>query len=323
METEIVFKNESGVAVTTSYLVAEVFGKNHKRVLEDIDRLSCSDEFRKPNFGLSLKTRDLPNGGCKNERYYIITKDGFTILAMGYTGKKAMAFKEKYIAAFNAMEDRLRSGFIPAIENLSRRQILQMAIEAEEERERVEARLAMSEENNRNIQTVMNEVFARLDALEKTAVKKPVAKPKISRDEPKEVFEKIGLSAVQRASLFETRQIRFQHRQYITVRDAIKKYASKKLKVNKSIVFGFLRSHGYISRNPYTYNCPTDESIQKGWMIIVHSGCHKDRPNCFKSYTPYLSPAFVEFLERLLREEIEKCGNESDLFTANGKEDGV
>ena len=102
METDIVYRNESGVAVTTSYLVAETFGKAHKRVLEDIDRLGCSDGFREPNFGLSLKLRELPNGGHKEERFYVITKDGFTLLAMGYTGKKAMLFKEKYIAAFNA-----------------------------------------------------------------------------------------------------------------------------------------------------------------------------------------------------------------------------
>lgn len=81
--------------MTTSYLVAETFGKAHKRVLEDIDRLGCSDSFREPNFGLSLKLRELPNGGHKEERFYVITKDGFTLLAMGYTEKKAMLFKSK------------------------------------------------------------------------------------------------------------------------------------------------------------------------------------------------------------------------------------
>ncbi|MBO5080478.1 MAG: Rha family transcriptional regulator [Bacteroidaceae bacterium] len=107
MEKELVFRNESGVAVTTSYLVAETFGKKHKNVLQDIDKLECSETFRGLNFQLSFKIRELLNGGSKEERYFNITKDGFTILAMGYTGKKAMEFKEKYIAAFNKMANQL------------------------------------------------------------------------------------------------------------------------------------------------------------------------------------------------------------------------
>ena len=114
---ELVFRGENGVAMTNSYMVAETFGKSHKRILEDIDRLQCSAEFRKPNFGLSLRIRELPNNGSKQERYYTMTRDGFTILAMGYTGKKAMAFKEKYIEAFNRMERMLRQGATPMADN--------------------------------------------------------------------------------------------------------------------------------------------------------------------------------------------------------------
>lgn len=114
---ELVFRGENGVAMTNSYMVAETFGKSHKRILEDIDRLQCSAEFRKPNFGLSLRIRELPNNGSKQERYYTMTRDGFTILAMGYTGKKAMAFKEKYIAAFNRMEQMLRQSAVPMADN--------------------------------------------------------------------------------------------------------------------------------------------------------------------------------------------------------------
>lgn len=59
----LVYENEKGVDITTSLIVAQVFGKEHKHVLRDIDSLSCSELFRQSNFGLSFKNRELPNGG--------------------------------------------------------------------------------------------------------------------------------------------------------------------------------------------------------------------------------------------------------------------
>ena len=59
----LVFQNSNGSDVTTSLIVALVFDKEHKHVLRDIDELSCSDNFRESNFGLSFIVRDLPDGG--------------------------------------------------------------------------------------------------------------------------------------------------------------------------------------------------------------------------------------------------------------------
>lgn len=96
---------ETGQPVTTSLKVAEVFGKEHKNVLRDIAELACSQEFRRLNFEPSYykntQNRDMP--------YYIITKDGFSILAMGYTGARAVEFKERYITAFNQYEGLLKN----------------------------------------------------------------------------------------------------------------------------------------------------------------------------------------------------------------------
>ena len=97
-------KNEE-VLVTTSRKVAEVFGKDHKNVLRDIDELGCSDNFRKLNFELSEYRVD---GNNKSYKEYIITRDGFVFLVMGYTGEKASKFKEDYIGAFNEMEAELK-----------------------------------------------------------------------------------------------------------------------------------------------------------------------------------------------------------------------
>ena len=100
---------KDGQVVTTSLRVAEIFSKQHKHVLEAIRDLDCSDDFREPNFRPSFRIRQLPNGmGERQDPYYLITRDGFVFLVMGFTGKTAAKFKEAYIRAFNVMEERLR-----------------------------------------------------------------------------------------------------------------------------------------------------------------------------------------------------------------------
>ncbi|EHU4697668.1 Rha family transcriptional regulator, partial [Escherichia coli] len=95
---------ENGRAVTTSVAIAEFFGKRHERVLDKIRNLDCSAKFTEHNFVSSEYTdstgRKLP--------MYQITKNGFVFLVMGFTGKKAAAFKETYIAEFDRMEAELR-----------------------------------------------------------------------------------------------------------------------------------------------------------------------------------------------------------------------
>lgn len=100
----------NGRAVTSSLAVAEYFRKPHKDVLAKISRLDCSAEFTERNFSPSEYTdstgRKLP--------MYQITKNGFVFLVMGFTGKKAAAFKETYIAEFDRMEKELRQNNTPS-----------------------------------------------------------------------------------------------------------------------------------------------------------------------------------------------------------------
>lgn len=88
--------------MTTSLKVAEVFGKQHKHILLAIQLLDCSEDFIERNFGL-YSYRAV--GAKRQYPAYEITKDGFTFLAMGFTGAKAAEFKEKYIAEFNRMAE--------------------------------------------------------------------------------------------------------------------------------------------------------------------------------------------------------------------------
>ena len=104
MLVEIIGKRNEERLITTSLKIAEKFGKEHSHVLRDIRDMECSDTFRESNFGLS----SYKSAQGKSLPMYEVTRDGFTILAMGYTGKEAMKFKEDYINAFNAMENELK-----------------------------------------------------------------------------------------------------------------------------------------------------------------------------------------------------------------------
>ena len=88
---------------TTSLIVAEAFEKNHYDVLKAISNLECSPEFNERNFA-AVEYKD-----AKGEMRpaYRLTRDGFAFMAMGFTGKKAAAWKEKFLEAFNAMEAAL------------------------------------------------------------------------------------------------------------------------------------------------------------------------------------------------------------------------
>lgn len=89
-------------AVTTSLAVAEFFGKRHDSVLRSIDNLLSSlEDSAKLWFHKSLYKVD---GNNKSYVMYYMNRDGFSLLAMGFTGKKALEWKIKYIEQFNLME---------------------------------------------------------------------------------------------------------------------------------------------------------------------------------------------------------------------------
>lgn len=95
--------------------IAEHFGKQHGHVLRAIDNLTKNlPADRLSNFGETVIIRPNPTGGAEIEtRAYHLTRDGFTLLAMSFTGKRALQFKLAYIDAFNQMEASLRQSLPP------------------------------------------------------------------------------------------------------------------------------------------------------------------------------------------------------------------
>ncbi|EEQ5902640.1 Rha family transcriptional regulator [Escherichia coli O170:H18] len=100
---------ENGRAVTTSIAIAEFFGKQHHHVVQKIESLECSEQFLTRNFS---RVKFEHRGNTYSA--YQITKNGFVFLVMGFTGKKAAAFKEAYIAEFDRMEAELLRHNTPA-----------------------------------------------------------------------------------------------------------------------------------------------------------------------------------------------------------------
>lgn len=95
----------NGQPTASSRDIAEHFGKEHKNVLRDIDTLK-KDVL---NFEQMYFETEIPDSYGRPQRAYLMNRDGFTLLAMGFTGKEALAWKMKYINAFNTMEQELRS----------------------------------------------------------------------------------------------------------------------------------------------------------------------------------------------------------------------
>lgn len=93
-------------AVTTSQKVAESFGKEHRTVIRNIRNLTAQNCAVKKMF---VKSTYINSRGQEWPMYYM-NRDGFVLLAMGFTGKKALDFKLKYIDAFNKMEQTIKEG---------------------------------------------------------------------------------------------------------------------------------------------------------------------------------------------------------------------
>ena len=132
--------NELGIVidnnrpVVSSRKVAEVFEKEHNIVMRSIRDLVCGDDFSRCNFAQSTYMSD------RGKEYpeYLMTRDGFTLLAMGFTGSKAMQWKIKYIETFNRMEAELSTSFaIPR----TYAEALHLAAELEDKRLMLEAKI--------------------------------------------------------------------------------------------------------------------------------------------------------------------------------------
>lgn len=282
--TDIVFRNANGIPMTTSHLVAKTFGKEHNKVVRDIEKLECSSDFQSANFGVSFKIRELPNGGTKEERFYNITKDGFTFLAMGYTGKKAAEFKEKYIAAFNAMEQTIQQG------NQLSTQFM-------------ETQMQMMNQ----MMNLCNSMMQRLDKLEKQPAPMPVA-----------VHTGVFCSVSEnkwRKYVMNVCDVRTYYPHFLKVNAVSEILRQRGLPVYQPTLYQWLRDKGYLRTEQRAYNRPSAECERKGLMISTWSGTHRGKHPGRQNFVPYINPGFVAHIEEEMRAEakIAKAGTQLSL----------
>ena len=100
---DIILSTQNGEPVASSRQIAENFGKEHRHVLRDVDTMKEDV----PNFGQMFFQVETPDSYGRPQRTYLMNRDGFSLLVMGFTGKAALEWKLKYIAAFNEMEKKL------------------------------------------------------------------------------------------------------------------------------------------------------------------------------------------------------------------------
>ena len=100
---DIILSTQNGEPVASSRQIAENFGKEHKDTLESIRQILAAENSATKSM---FYETTFENRG-KQYPMYLMNRDGFTLLAMGFTGKAALEWKLKYIAAFNDMEKKL------------------------------------------------------------------------------------------------------------------------------------------------------------------------------------------------------------------------
>lgn len=139
MSKNLITLDTSGQPVASSRDIAEHFGKEHKNVLQSIENLTAENSALTQMFFKTSYT----SGTGKAYPMYLMNRDGFTLLAMGFTGKAALEWKLKYIEAFNAMESELRSqqtalpqDYPSALRALADKAERVLALESENERQK-------------------------------------------------------------------------------------------------------------------------------------------------------------------------------------------
>ena len=135
MQELVILKNKE--AVTTSLKVAEAFEKQHKNVIQAIEDKIQSAE-NSAHYQQMFAVGSYEDSRGRKQKIYYMNRDGFTFIAMGFTGRKADEFKLKYIKAFNEMEKSIKERMITI--PTTHREMAMLALAANEEtNERVDA----------------------------------------------------------------------------------------------------------------------------------------------------------------------------------------
>lgn len=182
-------------AVTTSLQVAETFNKHHKHVLEAIDEMKRVAEDSADLFHES--TYEHPQNK-QHYRMFYMNRDGFTLLAMGFTGKDAIKFKLSYIEAFNKMErvmrqpkiltekEQLRASMKLSLDTSEEVEVLK--VEVNDLKEKVENQITIDHGEQRRLQKAVAIKVYELESIAEL-------RPKLFREIYREIKDRFGVAS--------------------------------------------------------------------------------------------------------------------------------
>ena len=150
---DLVFRGQNDQVITTSLLVAETFEKEHRNVLKSIRKLMSATNVAVAQM---FDETTYVNEQGKEQPMFFMNRDGFTLLAMGFSGEKALEFKVKYINAFNKMETELKS---QQTKQLSAAESLLQSVQLLVAHER---QLAILEHNQKNMQGAISSLYDKV-----------------------------------------------------------------------------------------------------------------------------------------------------------------
>ena len=150
---DLVFRGQNDQAITTSLLVAETFEKEHRNVLKSIRKLMSATNVAVAQM---FDETTYVNEQGKEQPMFFMNRDGFTLLAMGFSGEKALKFKVDYINAFNKMEAELKS---QQTKQLSAAESLLQSVQLLVAHER---QLAILEHNQKNMQGAISSLYDKV-----------------------------------------------------------------------------------------------------------------------------------------------------------------
>lgn len=290
METDIVYRNESGVAVTTSLIVANFFDKNHKHVMEAIQDIivmaeksalteiqEVSTYFELTNYEVSLNNG---TGAVRKYPMYVMNEEGFTHLAMGFTGEKARLFKQRYIKAFKAMRNTIQQQSFQLSSDFMRTQMQMM----------------------QQMMTLCTSMKHRMDRIEQDFVSDTAKVSEVKREQlvhstsrPRELNGELWKKCIMTYS-----ELRLYYPDYKNTHDVAKELRRRGIQIFQRGLFKYLRTKGHLSDGEYTFNRPSEECAMNHHMVAVSSG-RSGRTGGKRAFVPYHSPAFVDILEDELR----------------------
>ena len=150
---DLVFRGQNDQVITTSLLVAETFEKEHRNVLKSIRKLMSATNVAVAQM---FDETTYVNEQGKEQPMFVMNRDGFTLLAMGFSGEKALEFKVKYINAFNKMETELKS---QQTKQLSAAESLLQSVQLLVAHER---QIGILEHNQKNMQGAISSLYDKV-----------------------------------------------------------------------------------------------------------------------------------------------------------------